>query len=121
MRYGRRAALLLVGAAGGIPAGLLVRRTAALRAELDGERAQVVRLVARDREHTELLAKASHDLRTPLTSILGHLEVIAEDPDLSGAGPGLRIIERNARRLLSMVEDLLPAAPSSEVRNEGAR
>lgn len=58
----------------------------------------------------------SHELRTPLTSIMGYLELIAED-DSSGDYPlsaetreYVTIARRNAEQLLSLVSDLLTTA-----------
>lgn len=58
----------------------------------------------------------SHELRTPLTSIMGYLELIAED-DSTGDNPlseetreYVGIARRNAEQLLSLVSDLLTTA-----------
>lgn len=58
----------------------------------------------------------SHELRTPLTSIMGYLELIAED-DAAGENPlseetreYVSIARRNAEQLLSLVSDLLTTA-----------
>lgn len=58
----------------------------------------------------------SHELRTPLTSIMGYLELIAED-DSAGDHPlspetreYVSIARRNAEQLLSLVSDLLTTA-----------
>lgn len=56
----------------------------------------------------------SHELRTPLTSIIGHLEISLDDPDLSApTRRSLGVAERNAGRLLHLVNDLLTAAAMS--------
>lgn len=63
-----------------------------------------------DQAKTNFVSRISHELRSPLTSVLGYLEL------LSGDGPGpltkeqrrmLEVINRNGRRLLSLIEDLL--------------
>lgn len=54
------------------------------------------------------VASVSHELRTPLTSVLGFAEVLADDPDLRDDQRGyVGVIERNARRLLLLIGDLL--------------
>jgi signal transduction histidine kinase len=62
---------------------------------------------------TEFTGRVSHDLRTPLTSILGYVELGAMDME-SGqteeAAEYLEIVGSSARRLLSMVEELLAFA-----------
>ncbi|MFI5906640.1 ATP-binding protein [Dactylosporangium sp. NPDC051541] len=63
-----------------------------------------------DRLKSEFVATVSHELRTPLTSIRGYTEILA-DSDATALGPTERkivgIIDRNGRRLLDLIEDLL--------------
>jgi signal transduction histidine kinase len=62
---------------------------------------------AAERLRDELVANVSHELRTPLTSILGYLDLLAE-AGLDEEGRGyLAVVERNARRLLRRVDELL--------------
>src|SRR5262245_51618253 len=66
------------------------------------------RLVEADRLKDEFVALISHDLRTPLTSILGYLELTLEDSELtSSQRTYLEVVERNAQRLVRLVSDLL--------------
>ncbi|GAB1689187.1 ATP-binding protein [Krasilnikovia sp. M28-CT-15] len=74
------------------------------------ERRLVARLKEVDAAKTEFLSTVSHELRTPLTSVTGYMEVLLDQD----AGPlnaaqqrMLRVIERNAERLRSLIEDLL--------------
>lgn len=56
----------------------------------------------------EFVANVSHEFRTPLTSILGYVELMLDDEDLRDAERApLEIIRRNAERLLTLVSDLL--------------
>jgi signal transduction histidine kinase len=60
----------------------------------------------------EFLATVSHELRTPLNAILGWIQLLrlprdTAPPELER---GLEVIERNARRQLALIEDLLAAA-----------
>jgi signal transduction histidine kinase len=65
------------------------------------------RLREADRLKDEFVALISHDLRTPLTSITGYIELALED-DLSEDLRGyLQVVARNAERLLALVNDLL--------------
>ena len=63
----------------------------------------------RDTQREQFLAIVSHEMRTPLTSIISFSELIRGEA--AGLSPdGLRylgIIERNADRLLKLVSDLL--------------
>ncbi|MES2216996.1 MAG: ATP-binding protein [Pseudomonadota bacterium] len=56
---------------------------------------------------TQFFASVSHELRTPLTLILGILETLLADHELMSHQYNLKVIERNARALLKLVNDLL--------------
>lgn len=60
----------------------------------------------------EFITTVSHELRTPLTSILGYLELVSDEigPDEDFVAKSLEKIERNAKRLLQRVEQLLDTA-----------
>ena len=65
-------------------------------------------LLEADRLKDEFVALISHDLRTPLTSIMGYLELTLGDEDLTDDQRHyLEIVDRNADRLLRLVNDLL--------------
>jgi signal transduction histidine kinase len=65
-------------------------------------------LLEADRLKDEFVALISHDLRTPLTSIIGYLELTLDDDNLTEEQRGfLSIADRNADRLLRLVNDLL--------------
>jgi PAS domain S-box-containing protein len=87
------------------------RRTVeAMAAALERERAAADRLRELDKVRSDLVATVSHELRTPLTSMLGNTEILI-DGDAGPVRPAqarlLSAVERNARRLLSLIEDLL--------------
>ena len=64
-----------------------------------------------ERAKSQFLGSVSHELRTPLTSILGYAALLREDTEgIGGAGDHIDVIERNARRQLRLVEDLLSIA-----------
>jgi PAS domain S-box-containing protein len=103
----------------GAPRGIVLQavdRTARKMAEADREHAhtllrrQNALLRDADRLKGELISVVSHDLRTPLTSIMGYLELVldeAEGPLTPEQRRFLEVIERNADRLLALVNDLL--------------
>ena len=82
-------------------------RLLADREKLERER---LRLIELDRLKTEFLARISHDLRTPLNSIIGFSELI-----LGNTGGKMNrkhaefiaAINRNGHALLAMINDLL--------------
>ncbi len=71
---------------------------------LETEQRLVQELRELARYRSELIATISHELKTPLTAILGHAELIADRyPDLTS----LDAITRNAQRLNHLVANLL--------------
>jgi signal transduction histidine kinase len=70
----------------------------------DRERQLVGELQELDRYKGELIATISHELKTPLTSIIGHIELL-EDLDTGIAS--VDAISRNAERLNRLVQNLL--------------
>ena len=79
----------------------------------EGEELLVAELKSLDAAKTSFLASASHDLRSPLTSIVGYVEILAD----SGEGPllptqarMLDAVDRNARRLMTLIENMLTTA-----------
>ena len=62
------------------------------------------------RAHTDFVANASHELRTPLASIIGYVETLREEGAEVDKGTSERFlstIQREARRLQSLVGDLM--------------
>jgi signal transduction histidine kinase len=85
-------------------------------ARADAEQAQMLlalqndQLLEADKLKDEFVALISHDLRTPLTSIIGYVELSLEDvePPLDEERRGyLQIVSRSSERLLRLVDDLL--------------
>jgi signal transduction histidine kinase len=68
------------------------------------------RLRELDKVKDEFLSSVSHELRTPLTSISGYVELLHEDVNDEETRAHLQVVERNAERLLALVNDLLFAA-----------
>jgi len=63
-----------------------------------------------DRAKSDFVSRISHELRSPLTSVLGYLELIAEGepgPLTTEQRRMLDVISRNGSRLLALIEDLL--------------
>ncbi len=80
------------------------------------ERYRMIELINRtseadvSRAHTDFVANASHELRTPLASIIGYMETLADEGAEMPPKQAARFYDtvlREARRLQSLVEDLM--------------
>jgi PAS domain S-box-containing protein len=85
------------------------RRVFAMVCDLAAQTAEPDRATL-DGAGTDFVAQVSHELRSPLTAILGYLELLRA----GRAGPlntehqsVVNVIDRNSKRLLALIEDLL--------------
>ena len=67
----------------------------------------VERLQALDSYKTRLIATVAHELKTPLTAVLGNLELLDDGLDPAHQQVALGAAARGARRLSDLVDDLL--------------
>ena len=85
----------------------LRRAVSALRTELDVKQHN-------EQRRTEFMVTASHELRSPLTSIKGFAELLTSGPHADSIPPRQRefveIIGRSANRLVGLVDELLDIA-----------
>ena len=89
---------------------MLAARSRELAVHLDRERRTVAELEELNRLKSRFVAVASHEVRTPLTAIIGYANTLRRLPariEPDKRTEFLDIIERQARRLLSLVERLL--------------
>ncbi|WP_203136604.1 sensor histidine kinase [Microbacterium sp. JZ31] len=101
---------------GGFGTGRRALQVTARRVRSDGDSGILV--VSRDvtaertalRARDDLVASVSHELRTPLTSIIGYLDLALDDELPTSARRSLEVAERNAKRLLTLVGDILSAS-----------
>ncbi len=82
--------------------------------ELQHRTVQLDRTYAELRDSNAKLAgfagRVSHDLRIPLTTILGYVELVEDDPDVEPTSTAARYLDRigsSGRRMLGMLEDVL--------------
>ena len=68
-------------------------------------------LVAHRRDMVHTLA---HELRTPISVLRMHLEMITEDPTAAQVDESLAAMDRSAARIETMIEDLMALAPVSD-------
>ncbi|MCW8930369.1 MAG: HAMP domain-containing histidine kinase [Gammaproteobacteria bacterium] len=75
--------------------------------------AQLRKLEEQDKLRRELVANVSHDLRTPLASMLGYLETLSlkgENLDAESREKYLKIVSQHGKRLSRLVDDLFELA-----------
>lgn len=84
-----------------------VRKLAArLNKQLRGLRARRIRYENGDRELKEAVTNISHDLRTPLTSISGYLELLSQEEKSETVEKYLDIIDNRTQTLKELTEEL---------------
>ncbi|MDI3337120.1 response regulator [Defluviimonas aestuarii] len=69
---------------------------------------------AASRAKSRFLAAMSHEVRTPLNSILGHSQLLREESTGAASENHAKIIEASARTLKMLVEDVIDLAQATE-------
>ena len=70
--------------------------------------------VRSERMKTELIANVSHDIKTPLTSVLNYVDLMRQEKtDNEKIKKYLDVLERKAQRLKTLLEDLVEASKAS--------
>ena len=79
-----------------------------------GLKLAVEREVQSERLKSELISNVSHDLRTPLTSIINYIDLLQrEGRDCENADQYLNILEQKAARLKTLTDDLFEVSKAS--------
>ncbi len=80
----------------------------------DGMQNAVNEKVKSERFKTELITNVSHDIKTPLTSIINYVDLLKkEDIENETAKEYIEVIDRHSERLKKLVEDLVEASKAS--------
>jgi signal transduction histidine kinase len=67
-----------------------------------------------ERFKTELITNVSHDIKTPLTSIINYVDLLKKEPiDNPTAQEYLTVLDRQSARLKKLIEDLIEASKAS--------
>lgn len=66
-----------------------------------------------ERMKTELITNVSHDIKTPLTSILNYVDLLQKNPTPDEQAEYLAVLDRQARRLKKLTEDLVEASKAA--------
>ncbi|MGN1346023.1 MAG: sensor histidine kinase [Eubacteriales bacterium] len=84
-----------------------------LNALSDGLQAAVQAQMKSERFKTELITNVSHDIKTPLTSILNYSDLLLAEKPEGKSGEYAEVIYRQSLRLKKLTEDLLEASKAS--------
>lgn len=73
-----------------------------------------------ERMRTELITNISHDIKTPLTSIINYVDILQAAPDGPERDQYLEVLGRQSQRLKKLIEDLMEMsrASSGSIRAE---
>jgi len=66
-----------------------------------------------ERLKTELITNVSHDIKTPLTSIVNYVDLLKKEDLPETAGEYVAVLDRQSRRLKKLTEDLVEASKAS--------
>ena len=66
-----------------------------------------------ERLRTELITNVSHDIKTPLTSIINYVDLLKKEELTGQASAYVEVLDRQSRRLKKLTEDLVEASKAS--------
>jgi len=85
-----------------------------LNAIRDGVNAAVEERMKSERFRTELITNVSHDIKTPLTSIVSYVDLLEKEELGNETAKGyVEVLSRQAARLKKLIEDLMDASKAS--------
>ncbi|MCF0111375.1 MAG: HAMP domain-containing histidine kinase, partial [Erysipelotrichaceae bacterium] len=73
----------------------------------------VTEAVKSERMKTELISNVSHDLKTPLTTMISYQDLLAKEEDAEKRKEYLQILSRSTNRLKILIEDLFEVSKAS--------
>ncbi len=80
----------------------------------DGISLAVAKQMKSEHFKTELITNVSHDIKTPLTSIINYVDLLEkENIDSPKAKEYIEVLERQSNRLKKLIEDLMEASKAS--------
>ena len=79
----------------------------------DGMTRAVEQRLRSERLKTELITNVSHDIKTPLTSIVNYVDLLKKEELPPAAGEYLAVLDRQSKRLKKLTEDLVEASKAS--------
>ncbi|AFS79729.1 two-component system signal transduction histidine kinase [Gottschalkia acidurici 9a] len=79
----------------------------------DGLKKSVNNELKSERLKTELITNVSHDIRTPLTSIITYVDLLKREEDREKSQEYIEILDQKAQRLKTLTDDLFEATKAS--------
>ena len=79
----------------------------------DGMAAAVEQRMKSERLKTELITNVSHDIKTPLTSIVNYVDLLQKPHTPEQESEYLEVLDRQSKRLQKLTEDLVEASKAS--------
>ena len=93
--------------------GELRRHGEALNSLQNGLQLAVDRQMKSERMKTELITNVSHDIKTPLTSIINYVNLLKNAPDTEKQKEYLEVLDRQSNRLKRLTENLVEASKAA--------
>jgi len=66
-----------------------------------------------ERFRSELITNVSHDIKTPLTSIINYVDLLGKEPLQDRAADYVRVLDKKSARLKLLIDDLMDASKAS--------
>lgn len=93
--------------------GEISRLAANINSITDGLKKSVDSEIKSDRLKTELITNVSHDIRTPLTSIITYVDLLKIENDPEKISEYVDVLDQKSKRLKLLTDDLFEAAKAS--------
>ncbi|MDD4170567.1 MAG: HAMP domain-containing sensor histidine kinase, partial [Desulfotomaculaceae bacterium] len=93
--------------------GEFARLAADINSITDGLNKAVENEIKSERLKSELITNVSHDIRTPLTSIITYVDLLKKETDQGKASEYIDVIDQKAQRLKILTDDLFEATKAS--------
>jgi signal transduction histidine kinase len=93
--------------------GEFSRLAADINSITDGLKKAVDNELKSERLKTELITNVSHDIRTPLTSIITYVDLLKREKDPSKAEEYIEVLDQKSQKLKILTDDFFEAAKAS--------
>ena len=90
--------------------------TSCLNKELKKLRKQRIEYETGNRELKNIITNVSHDMRTPLTAIIGYVDLIKDEKEIDIKKDYIKIIERKANELKELTDNLFDFSKAVDIK-----